>query len=62
MRKSLSEERDGWIVDTLLFLVGLIPKAGLGYLEIITNKRGYKKRKAKIGSLCLFVTYIYFCL
>ena len=35
--------RYGWIVDTLLFLVGLIPKAGLGYLKIITNKRGYKK-------------------
>ena len=43
MWKSLSEERDGWIVDTLLFLVGLIPKAGLGYIKIVTNKRGYKK-------------------
>ena len=35
-------EMDGYWIH-LLFLVGLIPKAGLGYLKIVTNKRGYKK-------------------
>ena len=48
---------DGYWIH-LLFLVGLIPKAGLGYLKNITIKGVI--RKAKIGSLCLFVTYIYF--